>query len=321
MNHRKVFRLVAATALSAGLLTFLVRRVSFERLRYAATELNWRLLIPLTVLMVLLLYVWDAICLPLVYRVSEQRWGFWRSLHLRGSSYLGGAINYELGQAILAWSAARMQGTGLVRMLSRSVVLAYHDIVVLLAMGLFGAMFTEELQIVRIRPAIATGLGVALALAACFWLLPKIVGPRWRYERVHLLFDGWNLKKSLLLVPLRVIYFGILVVYAAVALRICGLEVDRHVVASSIPLVLLADALPSLAGLGTRDASLQLLLNPKDPAVLLALSLIWTAGLTIVRSLLGLAHLWAAQLTGGLSGSILPEETPLTERDGASPSQ
>jgi hypothetical protein len=317
MSHRKLIRLFLVTALSAGLLTFLVRRISFERLRFAATELNWRLLIPLTVLMVLLLYVWDAVCLPLVYRVSEQRWGFWRSLHIRGSSYLGGAINYELGQAVLAWSAARMQRTSLVRMLSRSVVLAYHDFVVLLAMGLFGAMFADEPRIVRIRLAIATALGIALALAACFWLLPKIVGPRWRNERVHLLFDGWDLKKSLQLAPMRAVYFGILIVYAALALRICGLEVDRHVVASSIPLVMLADALPSLAGLGTRDASLQLLLNPKDPAVLLALSLIWSAGMMIVRSLIGLAHLWAAQLTGGFPGNIFPEETQLTECDKA----
>jgi hypothetical protein len=185
-------------------------------------------------------------------------------------------------------------------------------------MGLFGAVLTNEPQIVRIRPLIAIGLGIAVAIAACFWLLPHIVGERWRNKRVHSLFEGWSLSKTLQLIPMRVIYFGILVVYAALALKVCGLDVDHHVVASSIPLVLLADGLPSFAGFGTRDASLQLLLAPKDRAVLLAMSLIWTMGIIVVRSVIGLAHLWGQQIVSGMRGSMHSDNSATVDLEAAS---
>ena len=94
--------------------------------------------------MVVALYLWDASCLPTVYSVDGNSWPYRRSLHLRGVSYLGGAVNYELGQAALAWGVARLQNIGVVRMLSRSVLLAYHDIVVLLAAGWVGSLLSDD---------------------------------------------------------------------------------------------------------------------------------------------------------------------------------
>jgi len=38
------------------------------------------------------------------YRVDDNHWSYWRSLHLRGLSYLFGSLHYELGQAALAWN-------------------------------------------------------------------------------------------------------------------------------------------------------------------------------------------------------------------------
>jgi hypothetical protein len=183
-------------------------------------------------------------------------------------------------------------------------VLAYHDIVVLLAMGLAGAVLSDQPRIVQIRPMIATGLGIALALAVFFWLLPHVIGPRIRSKHVDLLFEGWSLRRSLQLMPQRVVYFGILIIYAAVALRICRVPVDHHVVASSIPLVLLADGLPNFAGFGTRDVSLQLLLRPEDPAVLFAMSLIWSTGMLVIRTVIGLAHLWLGPARTGSFAEI-----------------
>jgi hypothetical protein len=96
--------------------------------------------------------------------------------------------------------------------------------------------------------------------------------------------------------PLRFGYFAILVVYAAIALSICRIPVDHEVVLSTIPLVLLAEGLPNFAGLGTRETSLQLLLAPREPAVLLAMSLIWSTGMLLIRFVIGLVHLTIQQL-------------------------
>src|SRR5476651_424169 len=103
MKTSSPIKLIASLGISAGLLVWLILRTSPAKLAAAAGEVDWKLLAPATVAMVVALYLWDAACLPTIYRVDEHRWSYWRSLHLRGLSYLGGAFHYELGQAALAW--------------------------------------------------------------------------------------------------------------------------------------------------------------------------------------------------------------------------
>jgi hypothetical protein len=301
MKVSSPIRIIASLAVSAGLLAWLVVRVSPQALAQAAAEVNWRLLAPATIIVVFALYFWDAVCLPTAYRVDDNRWSYWRSLHLRGLSYLFGSLHYELGQAMLAWEMARTQKTSVVRMLSRSVLLAYHDVVVLLGLGFAASQLSDDPRVERIRPSLAIAFSIAIAIAIVFWLLPATCRRKVWGAKIDKLFAGWNLARSLQLIPLRCVYFSIFAVYAAVSLAICHIPVDHKVVASTIPLVLLADGLPSIAGLGTRDTAMQLLLTPDRPEALLALSLIWTTGMIVGRSIIGLAHLWGHQL---LYGSI-----------------
>jgi Lysylphosphatidylglycerol synthase TM region len=306
MKVSSPIRVIASLAVSAGLLAWLVYRVSPQALAHAAAEVDWRLLAPATVAMVFALYFWDAVCLPTAYRVDDNRWSYWRSLHLRGLSYLFGSLHYELGQAALAWGMARTQNTSVVRMLSRSVLLAYHDIVVLLGLGFAGSLLSDDPRVERVRPALAIAFSIAIAIAIVFWLLPATWRTKLWGAKIDELFAGWNLARSLQLVPLRCVYFSIFAVYAAVALAICRIPVDHKVVASTIPLVLLADGLPSIAGLGTRDTALQLLLTPDKPEALLAMSLMWSTGLIVVRSIIGLTHLWGHQLLYGSIDESVP---------------
>jgi hypothetical protein len=94
------------------------------------------------------------------------------------------------------------------------------------------------------------------------------------------------------LAGLRLVYFGILIVYGGLALWICEIPVGPMVVLGTIPLVLVADALPSVAGLGTRETALLLLLKPDSPATLLAMSLFWSTGMIVCRLAIGLLLLW-----------------------------
>src|SRR6476646_9097435 len=143
---------------SLCLLVGVIWWVSPAKLAAAAAQANWRLLAPATLAMVVALYLWDAVCLPAVYCVDGQRISYRQALHLRGLSYFGGALNYELGQAALAWGMARLQQTGIVRMLARSILLAYHDILLLLTVGLVGSLLSSDPRAERLRPLIVTGL-------------------------------------------------------------------------------------------------------------------------------------------------------------------
>ena len=85
---------------------------------------------------------------------------------------------------------------------------------------------------------------------------------------------------------------GVLLVYAAVALQMCGILISGLDLLSTIPLVIAADGLPSVAGIGTRETALLLLLDTDRPEVLLAMSLVWSTGMIIGRLTIGLTHLW-----------------------------
>src|SRR5688500_17178676 len=120
--HRALPVLVSAVALA-----WVVWRVSPEELLRKATLLEWHLLVPATMAMVLALYFWDAVCLMALFATPEHPLSYAQALAARGRSYIAGAINYELGQAALAWDLARIQGVSLLSTLSRSALLAYHD--------------------------------------------------------------------------------------------------------------------------------------------------------------------------------------------------
>ena len=292
MIHARYVKIMLPPAISILLLCGVVWWVTPAKLAESAAALNWQQLVPVTAIMVVGLYLWDAVCLPAAYQVEGRKITYWQALHLRGLTYVGGSLNYELGQAALAWGMARLQGAGLVTMLARSVLLAYHDILVLLIGGFVGSLLTDDPRVVRLRPWIATGLAIGLAVGLLAWLLPTLWRNHFRPADKSSLLAGWSLGRSMRLVPLRIMYFGILVTYATAALAICRIPVDWQVALSTVPLVLLADGLPSFASLGSRETVLHFLLAPSGPnPTLVAMSLVWSIGMIVGRLLIATVHL------------------------------
>jgi hypothetical protein len=302
MIHRRLAKITLPFAISAFLLTGVIWWIGPARLRDAAHVLDWHMLVPATALMVAGLYLWDALCLPAVYRVEGRRITYWQALHLRGLTYLAGSFNYELGQATLAWGMARLQDSTIARMLARSILLAYHDVVVLLAVGGWGSLLTDDPRVMRLRPYLLLALATALLVGFLVWSMPDRVRVWLRRGNKESILDGWSLRRSLQLLPLRFVYFSILLVYGAVALAICRLPVDWKVVFSTVPLVLLADGLPSFAGLGTRETMLHVLLSPDERnPTLVAMSLLWTIGMIIGRLVIAMVHVWLQRTRYGIS--------------------
>ena len=101
----------------------------------------------------------------------------------------------------------------------------------------------------------------------------------------------WSWRRSFRLILFRMAYFAIVGSYVATALWICGQGIAPATALAVIPLVLMATVLPSASGLGTRETALYLLLPSQRPDVLVAMGLIWSAGVIIVRLSIGLAWL------------------------------
>src|SRR5207253_5285817 len=96
---------------STCLVFYLVWEVSPRALAQVAATLDWRLLVPATALLVLFLYLWDSLCIARLFSRPEQSLSYLRALQARGFSYPLSALNYELGQAMLAWKIAQSQRT------------------------------------------------------------------------------------------------------------------------------------------------------------------------------------------------------------------
>jgi hypothetical protein len=310
---RTILQKLLPLAISATLIGWLLSTLDFRELVQAAAELNWQLLGPLTACMVLALYAWDALCLKTVFALPGCTLSYRQMLRVRGISYLAGAFNYELGQGFIAWSMARLLSVGLLFTLSRSVLLAYHDLFVLLTLGLSGWLLGGDESGKAIGAFCGVGLTALIIAGLAVALLPRGWRERFEQTRLGAWLKSWTLLRSLQLAALRLVYFGILIVYGGLALAICHIEIGPMVVLSTIPLVLVADALPSMAGLGTRETALRLLLNPESPEELMAMSLFWTIGMIVCRLLIGLIHLWAPQAGGETKDAwlgSLEKETP-----------
>src|SRR5262249_5208836 len=151
----------------------------------------------------------------------------------------------------------------------------------------------DDSRSAALRPWCAAGLSVLLLVMVLVWLVPE----RWRVRLAGTRWDaalsGWRPFESLQLYELRIVYYAIIVLYAACGLGLCGVALNRGVLLGVIPLVLLADGLPvSISGLGTRETALLYLLQPEHPQVILAWSLLWSTGLIVGRAGIGLANLW-----------------------------
>jgi hypothetical protein len=282
---------------SAALVSVAVMRVSPERLANEAARLNWPPLVGLTIAFVLALYFADAACLRWLFSQPDLRLSYWSALHARGSSYLFSAVNYGLGQAVLAWNFASSLKLPLIGALGRLAVLLCHDMVVLLSMGLVASLFSTDPRVQGIRLFCAMALAIiGLAIiAACF--LPMSLRERLRQTKWGVFFSWWTLRRSLRLCLVRFGYFSIIIVYATLGLALCEVMVDEGVVFTVIPIVVLIEGLPiSVSGLGTRETTLTLLLNVEQDSAVVAFSLIWSTGLIVGRLLLGLGHWWLPRI-------------------------
>jgi hypothetical protein len=294
--HR--WRWLFPALISTGLVAWVASRISPDRLARAAESLNWPGLAALTLAMVAAVYLWDVVCVRWLYALPNQPLSHRQAADARAGSYLWSAVNYEVGQGVLAWQLARIQNASLLASLSRCVLLAVHDLAVLLALGLAASLLDPAPQTRLIPIALASVLAVFVLLAATWRMLPdgrrqRLVQTRWGNW-----LGWWRWRHSIVLCGLRLVYFGIMVVYAGTALRMCGIVRDLEVVCGTIPLVLLVDALPSVSGFGTRHAAVEALLdlNPSEEAVAFHFSTFWSAGLLLGRASIGLANWWLLPL-------------------------
>jgi hypothetical protein len=290
------WRRVMPGVASVVLVAWLVRRISFAELARAASQIEWLFVVPVTAALVVCLYLWDAVCVRSLFSESGHEASYQAALQARGSSYLAGAFNYGLGQGVLAWMMADAQGLTLVAALSRLVLLAYHDMGVLFGLGLLSSATSDDPPLRQATVICTIGLAVTAALAILIRFMPLSWQTRMKATRWGAWLGIWNWKRSVQLALLRAVNFAISMIYAAAALSLCGVGWDLKALCTAVPLIQLAEGLPiGMSGLGTRETTLVHVLGEGQSEVVLAVGLIWSSGLIVGRTMIGLGHLWLSR--------------------------
>ena len=281
--------------ISFGLVTWLIWKITPEKLLVVLSTSSWPWLVLATVVQLVVLFLWDTINLWWLFSQPhpEHRPPFRIVLRARTDSIQWSAINLEIGQGVFAYKVAKAIGEPVSEALGRFFVLALFDFGTLQSLGLIGSFLVTNPLIATLRwVCVASVLGLlALALLLHFlpanwrqWLQAKNWG-RW--------LQWWSWRHSLLLWAQRLTMFVLVILYAWVGLRIIGISADARMVFGTIPFVLLAESLPGTGGLGERETALIYLLNPGGKeADLLAFGLIWSTVVICGRVLIGLVSSW-----------------------------
>jgi hypothetical protein len=294
------FRRVLPVLVSAGLLTWLIWKITPAALARAFSTSHWPWLVLATVVQLIVLFLWDAVGLWWLFCQPDRRVPWRTVLRARTDSALWSAVSLEIGQGVFAWKLAQVRGEPVIEALGRCMVLALFDFGTLQALGLIGSFLTEDPLVHYLRWVCVASLSGLLLLALGLHWMPA----HWRqWVMAHnwgCWLRWWTWRHSVVLAVLRTIMFLLVFAYVGVGLALCHIPVSVQRVFALVPFVLIIEALPGTAGLGTRETALIYLFGARgdQQAVLLSFGLIWSLVIIVGRLSIGLVSEWLPRKSG-----------------------
>jgi len=278
-------------AISVGSISWLLDSIDSATLIAA---LNWRvvaILIPSVLIYgALSLWIEAASILALVVR-RPPGFGIWVSARIKSASYLLGIVNYALGGIALTLLLRKRAGTGIGGSASIVLLIAAVDTIVLLTFAIVSGVDASD-----DAPALRAGL-VALAGLGFFGGMaliraPGSLGPLERIRKLAV-FDAvrtTSLRRIGQLAALRIAFSLLFIALARVVFFGFEIEIGAAQLIFGMMMVAVVSALPiAVAGLGTgQAATLYFFRGAAPPGELLALSLVWSAGMILLRASMGL---------------------------------
>ncbi|HEX5065924.1 MAG TPA: lysylphosphatidylglycerol synthase domain-containing protein [Myxococcota bacterium] len=218
--------------------------------------------------------------------------GRWTAARIKCASYLLAIVNYALGAAALTVLLRRQTELPLTRSASLVILISMTDLAVVLGFAAFGAA-----QVANGAPDFHASLAVAalFALFAGLALLrmPRSLGPLDRIRSLSA-FDALRtvpLSDLARLLALRITFSITFVAICGAAFVAFRISVPIPELVAGVLIVALVAAIPiAVAGLGTSQAAFLYLFKAyAPPETLLAMSLVLSAGMLLLRAGMGVA--------------------------------
>ena len=290
ISKRNLLQRVLPAVVSAATLGWVVTSFDMGALRQA---LSWRVLI----LLVPGLLAYGAITLALetwsILLLTGRRPGFdaWTAARVKCASYLIAIINYFLGGAALTILLRRRAGLGLGETASVVLLILAVDIVVVLSLGTLAATLAGP-EGPAVRASVAAVAGAGFFGGLILLRTPRNLGPLERLRALSI-FDALRRTSTRVLLELgalRLTFSVCFVGLGGVAFVAFGIPVTPERLTLGMLTLAIVGSLPiAVAGLGTGQvAAVFVFHGVAEPEVLIALSLVLSAGFIALRGGLGL---------------------------------
>lgn len=285
---------IAPVLISLGLVAWLVWSVTPSKLYAAFRASNWPALVGITLVQLVVLFLWDTFSLWWLFSRPDRQLPFRTVLRARTDSIIWSAVNLEIGQGVFAYQLSQMLGDSIPSALGRCGLLALFDFGTLQSLGLVGSFLYPH-------PYIRTLRWVCVASVAGLFLLYVVVQflpGRWRLWLIDIdwcdWLRWWRWRDAWRLWVQRLTLYALILLYAAAGLMICGIPISWGLMLGAIPFVLIAESLPGTGGLGEREAALVYLVQSggEHRAELLCFGLIWSLVIIWGRIVIGSVSLW-----------------------------
>jgi hypothetical protein len=276
---------------SVGALFWVFRDLDFPALKAA---LSWHVVAVLAP--ALLVYgaatlLFEALSIILLLSARPAGFGLWTVARIKTASYLLAIVNFTLGAGALTVLLRRRAGIGLGESASIVLLVVSVDLVILMLMAAAGTSLMETGA-----PAVRAGLFALLIVGFVIGMtvlrMPANLGPidRLRSLTVFEALRTTPLARLGKLAVLRVFFTSSFIALGGAAFLSFGISIPLSDLVVGMVVVGVVGALPiAVAGLGTvQIAIIEVFGHLADKETLLALSLVLTAGMIVLRAGMGL---------------------------------
>jgi hypothetical protein len=285
-----VQRLLPA-AVSIGALAWLLSSIDPAALLAALTWRVVAVLVPTLLVYGAATLVLEALSLVLLMSHRPEDFSVFTAARIKSASYLLGIVNYTLGAGALTILLRRRAGIGLGESASIVLLITSVDMIILMMMAAAGTAAIDT-GAPTLRGGLFVFLVVGFVVGMTVLRLPANLGP---IERIRALTVFQSLRTTPLsrlarLLVLRLFFTSCFVALGGFAFVGFDIPVPLGAVVVGMVVVGVVSALPiAVAGLGTGQiAVVEAFGRYADRETLLALSLVLTAGLLLLRAGMGL---------------------------------
>jgi hypothetical protein len=291
MSAKKWLQRGVPVVVSIGSITWLLGSIDSETLIGA---LNWRI----AAILLPSLLAYGAVSLAIeaasILTLVDPRppgFGLWVSARIKSASYLVGIVNYALGGVALTVLLRKRARIGVGESASIVLLIAAIDMIVVLSFAtLSGVSAGDDAPAIRAGIVALAGLGFFGGMALL--RAPGSLGP---LERVRSLavFDSLRvtpLRRIVHVAALRFAFSVLFVSLAGITFYAFGIDIGAGQLIFGMMVIAVVGALPiAVAGLGTGQVTALYVFRGVAPeGELLALSLVLSAGMILLRASMGL---------------------------------